>query len=485
MANELEALEKRQLSAQRSLNDLTDQLTLADHLVYKKYLAELQNYGMVTLSQEMLNVQNAADCIRMYQLKELTLKKGEDMFQKLSTVYYSSMAQGCSLAVMIDVPEENVGANIYLGVREDPSKKNMKSHNLDTSSKTLQKVLRSNFPGSEARGISLQEEEELLDGAFGDAQEAVASVSCVAALRDKSKTEDKAFVQGIERFMDAMDGEVYTAMFLAEPVSVDTQAEIRSGYENLYSSLSPFRKSTWSYSENQSTAVMESLCSGTSHTISDTSIRRSFERLQEGKFSKTEKKLTPDIKQSFEHLQKDVSASERMSSGVAKSFEKLEPEQGTRYNDSGAPYRMEQDLLSDAEYKRNGYEYTTDHLGRLFTAEGNLHLKEHDGRLQIKDNIHDIGKGYEKSTDDRGHAIADRFDGANDLENLVPQDAGLNRNEFKNFESKLAQELEAGKQVYLKLEMHYPGDSFRPDAITAETTINGKQEVKVFLNDKY
>ena len=122
MANELEALEKRQLSAQRSLNDLTNQLTLADHLVYKKYLAELQNYGMVTLSQEMLNVQNAADCIRMYQLKELTLKKGEDMFQKLSTVYYSSMAQGCSLAVMIDVPEENVGANIYLGIREEATR---------------------------------------------------------------------------------------------------------------------------------------------------------------------------------------------------------------------------------------------------------------------------------------------------------------------------------------------------------------------------
>ena len=198
---------------------------------------------------------------------------------------------------------------------------------------------------------------------------------------------------------------------------------------------------------------------------------------------RVEKKLTPDIKQSFEHLQKDVSVREKMGSSVAKSFEKLEP--GTHYNDSGAPYRMEQDLLSDAEYKRNGYEYTTDHLGRLFTAEGNLHLKEHDGRLQIKDNIHDIGKGYEKSTDDRGHAIADRFDGANDLENLVPQDAGLNRNEFKNFESKLAQELEAGKQVHLKLEMHYPGDSFRPDAITAETTIDGKQEVKVFLNDKY
>lgn len=270
MADELEVLEKQQLSAQRSLNDLTDQLTLADHLVYKKYLTELQNYGMVELSQQMLDVQDPAQCIQLFQLQKLTLKKGEDMFQKLSTVYYSSMAQGCSLAVMIDVPEEKVGANIYLGVREDPLKKNMKSRDLDTSSKALQKVLSSNFPGSETRGILRQEEKELLDGAFGDTQEAVASVSCVAALRDKSRTEDKAFVQGIERFMDAMDGEVYTALFLAEPVSAETQAEIRSGYENLYSSLSPFRKSTWSYSENQSTAVMESLCSGTSHTISDT-----------------------------------------------------------------------------------------------------------------------------------------------------------------------------------------------------------------------
>lgn len=70
-----------------------------------------------------------------------------------------------------------------------------------------------------------------MEEAFGEEQEAVASVSCVAALRDKSKTEDKAFVQGIERFMDAMEGEKYTALFLAEPVSNETQAAIRSGYE--------------------------------------------------------------------------------------------------------------------------------------------------------------------------------------------------------------------------------------------------------------
>ena len=67
MADELEVLEKQQLSAQRSLNDLPDQLTLADHLVYKKYLTELQHYGMVELSQQILDVQDPAQCIQLFQ----------------------------------------------------------------------------------------------------------------------------------------------------------------------------------------------------------------------------------------------------------------------------------------------------------------------------------------------------------------------------------------------------------------------------------
>ena len=106
------------------------------------------------------------------------------------------------------------------------------------------------------------------------------------------------------------------------------------------------------------------------------------------------------VKRSFERLQKGVIEKGRRKTWMLlrkMSFAELEKTSwNTKINDDGMPYRMEQDLLTDAEYKRNGYEYTTDHLGRLFTAEGNLHLKEHDGRLQIKDSIHDIGKGYEK-----------------------------------------------------------------------------------------
>ena len=260
------------LSQRQSMEELANQLTLADHLVYKKYLPELQNYSLVEPSEEMKKTLDVKTCIKLFQMKELTLKKGEDMLQKLSTVYHSSMALGCSLAVMIDVPADGAPADIYLGVRQNPGRQSIDNRDLAISGDALEKGMKSNFPGSEVQELHQEEIDALLEddnGSFGSAQSAIASVSCVAALRDKSKTEDKAFIQGIERFIDAMDGDAYTALFLAEPVTEETQAGIRNGYEELYSALSPFRKTTWSYTENESHAVMETFCSGTSDTVTD------------------------------------------------------------------------------------------------------------------------------------------------------------------------------------------------------------------------
>lgn len=260
------------LSQRQSMEELANQLTLADHLVYKKYLPELQNYPLVEPSEEMKRMLDVKTCIKLFQMKELTLKKGEDMLQKLSTVYHSSMALGCSLAVMVDVPADGAPADIYLGVRQNPGRQSIDNRDLAISGDAIEKGMKSNFPGSEVQELHQEEIDALLEddnGSFGSAQSAIASVSCVAALRDKSKTEDKAFIQGIERFIDAMDGDAYTALFLAEPVTEETQAGIRNGYEELYSALSPFRKTTWSYTENESHAVMETFCSGTSDTVTD------------------------------------------------------------------------------------------------------------------------------------------------------------------------------------------------------------------------
>ena len=232
------------------------------------YLPQLQEYSAVEPTQILLD-EKVEDCTRFFQLEELSCKKGEDLFQKLSTVYHASMSLGCNLIVMVDVARIDAPAKIYVGVRnsgEDPEAK----RKLSTSFKTLKNGMKSNFPGTKFHDVPAQKDmPELVNDIFGNSVKYISSVSCVAAARDKSKTENKSFIQGLERFIDAMRGNTYTAIFIAEPLTTKEQSDIRSGYEELYSSLSSFEKSVWSYNENMSRAVTESLSKGMSQSITD------------------------------------------------------------------------------------------------------------------------------------------------------------------------------------------------------------------------
>ena len=152
------------------------------------------------------------------------------------------------------------------------------------------------------------------------------------------------------------------------------------------------------------------------------------------------------------------------------------------YDDNGEIYRVNDDLAPNAEYEINGYKYKTDENGRIVSAEGTLHMKNREGRRPIKDTIEDIGKGDQKEGDDRGHLIGDQFDGSNGMENMIPQDANINRNDYKNFENELAKEVKDGKEVYMKVEPVYEGESRRPVAILVTYTIDGEESVRIFPN---
>ena len=252
----------------RSYSELNTALSLAQHTVYKRYLPQLQEYAAVQPPQILLDEQ-IEDCTRFFQLEELSCKKGEDLLQKLSTVYHASMSLGCNLIVMVDVARIDAPAKIYVGVRNSGEDAEAK-RKLSTSFKTLKNGMKSNFPGTKFHDVPAQKDmPELVDDISGNSVKYISSVSCVAAARDKSKTENKSFIQGLERFIDAMRGNTYTAIFIAEPLTTREQSDIRSGYEELYSSLSSFEKSVWSYNENMSRAVTESLSKGMSQSITD------------------------------------------------------------------------------------------------------------------------------------------------------------------------------------------------------------------------
>lgn len=255
----------------RSLEELNAALTLANHTVYKQYLNELCTYTLVEPNKVLMD-EDLQSCVRAFHLTRLTCRKGEDIFQKLSTVYHAAMSLGCSLFVMVDVEGVNRSAEIYLGIRNPDPIENPKR--LSTSYSALRDGLLSNFPGTQVEGCfdTKQRKDKLeqkLNDIFGTATTCISAVSCVASSRDKSRTEHKSFVQGIEKLIDVMRGKAYTALFIAEPVSPQEQSEIRSGYESLYSTLSSFRKSVWSYNETESRSVMENLSHGISETITE------------------------------------------------------------------------------------------------------------------------------------------------------------------------------------------------------------------------
>ena len=102
------------------------------------------------------------------------------------------------------------------------------------------------------------------------------------------------------------------------------------------------------------------------------------------------------------------------------------------YDDNGKIYRVDNELAPNTEYVINGYEYMTDDQGRIVFAKAQLDMKVREGRLPIKDSIESIGRGDQKEGDDRGHLIGDQFNGSNGLENMIPQNANINRNDFKN-----------------------------------------------------
>lgn len=251
----------------RSNEELEHAIALAQHTVYKRYLTELERYPLIEPSPVLLD-ESPEKCIRLLQLEEFTCKAGEDIFQTLSTVYHASMSLGCDLVIMVDVKSVKSTAKFYIGVHNGEENKQA----LQPSFKTLKNGIKSNFPGTRFSEIPAKTKlPGVLNNIFyGEgAAKFISSVSCVASIRDKSETGDKSFIQGLERFVDAMQGHAYTAIFIAEPICREDQAAIRSGYESLYSVLSSFQKSTWSYSENDSTSVMESLSKGVSTAITD------------------------------------------------------------------------------------------------------------------------------------------------------------------------------------------------------------------------
>ena len=127
----------------------------------------------------------------------------------------------------------------------------------------------------------------------------------------------------------------------------------------------------------------------------------------------------------------------------------------------------------------NGYSYKTDSLGRIIHAEA-LPLKEKPREERIPHNSQSPDK---VNGDDAGHIIGDQFGASPDIDNIISQEAGLNRKEYKKLENYLRKQIQLGNKVEALYDLKYEDIARRPSEMSIKYRINdGDWQEQVFIN---
>ena len=253
--------------------DLSYTLGMADSILSKNYLANLSNCEIFS-NYASENIDSLKDklntSIRFFDVSQIVLNKKENMRDKLATVFNAVGNTGASLLMQIKGTKNDVKIRIGVKNTNDNVQKTKNAKDI------LENSLLSNFPGIKVSEHYKEIDENnnevtknVLEKVLCDfsAKKTIAAVTDIAGLRSEEESEDKQFVQGIEKLIDAMRGKDYTLLLIADPVSISDLNENRRALENIYTQLVPFSSSQYSIGENESESINESISIGASDAI--------------------------------------------------------------------------------------------------------------------------------------------------------------------------------------------------------------------------
>ena len=238
----------------RATEIMNNGMALVDLFVNKNYLIDLDRCEPIALESH----QKSFSYLSLFEISKIVYDTDENINDKLVSVY-SALSNFGSSALLVLFSDAD-GVKFYLGTRDTKQPNVAKA--------ILQKSLRGNFPGIEIREQSSAQVARLLEGHIPDVYSnmAVSSVSIVPSPRDDDKEH---FIQGLEKFIDSMSGEKYTAVFISSPLSKTDLENKKRGYEDLYSALSQCAQVNLTYSENDSESVAKGISDSFSTAINE------------------------------------------------------------------------------------------------------------------------------------------------------------------------------------------------------------------------
>lgn len=241
-------VEQTQPQVSELQNGLYEASALVDDLVLKKYLHHLNTLEIVSLPDELKNIED----IRLFKITEMVYQKDEYSTYKFASVFASLQNLDCGIFVLVD--SDGKKTDFYMGVRSLDNQRTTKS-----LKDTLKNALCGQFPGVKTQDFLDSEAEKILERI---PSRNIVSVSCVAQNKDSEIKDNDAFIQGLEKFALAMQGQKYSLIVLAKSTPEMQLEETRKSYETIYTQLSPFASMQLSYSKNKALSISEAFSKG-------------------------------------------------------------------------------------------------------------------------------------------------------------------------------------------------------------------------------
>ena len=164
--------------------------------------------------------------------------------ESLAAIYTALGKSGHSVFFVLE--SDGNSTQIQIGVK---SKKN--TFGGANAGALLQATFEGQFSGSCLKPMPNDELKSVFKKIEDYESNETTGVTAVTAIPSLSVTDREHFMQGMERFIDATEGQVYQAVILAEAVDEQLLKTIKLGYEQIYTQISPFAKKTFSYSQQE------------------------------------------------------------------------------------------------------------------------------------------------------------------------------------------------------------------------------------------
>lgn len=201
-------------------------------LLNRSYLETFAATGCAIAPLQPGEVQQIKAHMRLLKVKQLAYSE-ESVWARMSVVYQTLYGLVNSCFLVIDGTP--TGTTLYVGIQSDAP---------GTALNALMQSLDGNFPGIVYENLTGDAINTIMTrSSLGQFQGSVPTVAAVSVVPAEKEYDDRGVdIQGLEKYIDSMQGKTYTAVLMATPYAHNEIEDRIVSLESIATSLSPLEK---------------------------------------------------------------------------------------------------------------------------------------------------------------------------------------------------------------------------------------------------